>query len=62
MTVTLLILEKGVPAEFVPFHLVSTVALWVTLVVTVLSGVDYFYGFFLRTDTGALVKEKERWP
>ena len=63
VAVTLLILEKGVPPEmFMPFHLVSTVVLWVALGVTVLSGVDYFYGFFLHTDTEDLVKEKERWP
>ena len=29
------------------------------------TGLDYFYGFFLRTESEALVKEvkeKERWP
>jgi CDP-diacylglycerol--glycerol-3-phosphate 3-phosphatidyltransferase len=62
VAVTLLILEKGVPAEFVPFHMVSSLVLWGAVGVTVLSGVDYFYGFFLRTDTRELVKEKERWP
>src|SRR4029453_6147523 len=33
----LLILEKGVPAEFVPFHLVSGVALWIAMGATVFS-------------------------
>jgi CDP-diacylglycerol--glycerol-3-phosphate 3-phosphatidyltransferase len=62
VALTLLILEKGVPAEFVPFHLVSGVALWIALGATVFSGLDYFYSFFLRTGAEALVKDRERWP
>ena len=59
---TVLILEKGVPGDFVPFHLVSTGIVWVTLGLTVLSGADYFYRFFLSTGVKALVKDRERWP
>jgi len=59
---TVLILEKGVPGNFVPFHLVSTGIVWVTLGLTVLSGADYFYRFFLSTGVKALVKDRERWP
>ena len=62
VAVTILILEKGVPAELVPFHLLSTAALWLALAVTVASGGHYFYGFFLKTGPGALVKDRERWP
>ena len=62
VALTLLILERGVPAEFVPFHLVSGVALWIAMGVTVFSGLDYFYSFFLRTGAEALVKDRERWP
>jgi CDP-diacylglycerol--glycerol-3-phosphate 3-phosphatidyltransferase len=62
VALTLLILEKGVPAEFLPFHLVSRVALWIALGATVFSGLDYFYSFFLRTGMDALVKDRERWP
>ena len=62
VAVTLLILEKGVPADFVPFHLVTDACLWVALGVTVLSGLDYFYSFFMRTSADALVKDRERWP
>jgi CDP-diacylglycerol--glycerol-3-phosphate 3-phosphatidyltransferase len=62
VALTLLILEKGVPAEFVPFHLVSGIALWIAMGVTVFSGLDYFYSFFLRTGAEALVKDRERWP
>lgn len=62
VAITLLILEKGVRAEFVPFHLVSGVTLWAAVALTVLSGVDYFYRFFLRTGLAALVKKQERWP
>jgi CDP-diacylglycerol---glycerol-3-phosphate 3-phosphatidyltransferase len=60
--ITFLILEKGMPPAYEPFHLVSSIVLWVAVALTVISGVDYFYGFFLRTDSHALVKEKERWP
>jgi len=60
--ITVLILEKGVPGEFMPFHLVSTGIVWVTLGFTVLSGADYFYRFFLSTGVKALVKDRERWP
>lgn len=62
VALTLLILEKGVPAEFVPFHLVSGIALWIAMGATVFSGLDYFYSFFLRTGAEALVKDRERWP
>lgn len=65
IAITLLILEKGAPAELVPVHLVSMAVLWVTLALTVISGVDYFYRFFLSTGSKALVKERgdrERWP
>ena len=62
VAITLLILEKGVSADFVPFHLVTDGALWIALVITVLSGLDYFYGFFVRTGPDVLVKDRERWP
>ena len=62
VALTLLILEKGVPADFLPFHLVSGVALWIAMGATVFSGLDYFYSFFLRTGADALVKDRERWP
>lgn len=59
--ITLLILEKGVPPEYAPFHLVSGAVLWIAVVITVVSGVDYFYAF-LKTDRRALLKGNERWP
>ena len=69
VAITILILNKGVPEEFVPFQLVSLVVpwvalvvLWVALVLTVLSGADYFYRFFTSTGSKALVKDRERWP
>jgi CDP-diacylglycerol--glycerol-3-phosphate 3-phosphatidyltransferase len=62
LTITILILEKGVPGEYVPFHLISSGVLWVTLALTVLSGADYFYRFFVSTGVKALVKDRERWP
>jgi len=62
VAITILILDKGAPGEFFPFHLVSTGVLWVAVVLTVLSGADYFYRFFLSTGVKALVKDRERWP
>jgi len=63
VALTLLIAERGMPGDlFVLFHGAGTLALWIALGVTVLSGAHYFYGFFLRTESEALVKEKERWP
>ena len=62
VAITLLILEKGVPEEYVPFYMVAAAALWLALAVTVASGVDYFYGFLVRAGSGALVKDRERWP
>lgn len=62
VAITVLILEKGVPPEVAPVHLLSMATLWVALGITVLSGADYFYRFFLKTGEDALVKERERWP
>jgi CDP-diacylglycerol--glycerol-3-phosphate 3-phosphatidyltransferase len=62
LAITVLILDKGVPGEYVPFHLVSTASLWIAVALTVLSGVDYFYRFFSSTGARALVKDRERWP
>lgn len=62
VAITILILDKGVPSELAPFHLVSTGVLWIALAFTVLSGVDYFSRFFLSTGGKALVKDRERWP
>lgn len=61
VAITLLILEKGVPPEYVPFHWLSYGALWGALALTVISGVDYFYRFFRKADYHALVRDIERW-
>ena len=62
VAVTLLILEKGVSVEYIPFHWLSYVALWVALVLTVVSGIDYFIRFFRKADYHALVRDQDRWP
>jgi len=62
VAITALILEKGVPHDFASVHLVATALLWVALGLTVVSGADYFYRFFLSAGTKALVKDRERWP
>ena len=62
VAITILILERGVPPEYVPFHLISVVALWGALALTVVSGADYFYRFFLKAGPRAIIKDQERWP
>lgn len=62
VAVTILILERGVPPEYAPFHLISVGALWAALALTVLSGADYFYRFLLKAGPRALIKDQERWP
>ncbi len=62
IAITLLILEKGVSEELVPFRLLSQTALWTALALTAISGADYFYRFFLQTNPKDLVKDRERWP
>ena len=61
VAITLLILERGVPSDYVPFYWVSYAALWVALALTVLSGADYFYRFFRKADYHALVRDTDRW-
>jgi CDP-diacylglycerol--glycerol-3-phosphate 3-phosphatidyltransferase len=62
VAITLLILERGVSTQLATFHVVSRAALWTALSLTVLSGSDYFYRFFLHTNPKDLVRDRERWP
>jgi CDP-diacylglycerol--glycerol-3-phosphate 3-phosphatidyltransferase len=62
VAITVLILEKGVSPDLEILHLISRGVLWIALALTVISGVDYFYRFFLHTNPKDLVKDKERWP
>ena len=62
VAVTILILERGVPREYVPFHLISVGVLWVAVGLTVVSGADYFYRFLLKAGPRAIIKDQERWP
>ncbi|HEV8530680.1 MAG TPA: CDP-diacylglycerol--glycerol-3-phosphate 3-phosphatidyltransferase [Methylomirabilota bacterium] len=62
VAITFLILDRGVPRDFLPFHLVSWGTLWVALAFTVLSGADYFYRFLLKAGPRTLIKDQERWP
>jgi CDP-diacylglycerol--glycerol-3-phosphate 3-phosphatidyltransferase len=62
VAITVQILEKGVSPDLEIFHLISRGVLWIALALTVISGVDYFYRFFLHTNPKDLVKDKERWP
>ena len=62
VAITVLILEKGVSPDLEIFHLISRGVLWIALALTVISGVDYFYRFFLHINPKDLVKDRERWP
>ena len=62
VAITFLILDRGVPRDFLPFHLLSWGTLWVALGFTVLSGADYFYRFLLKAGPRTLIKDQERWP
>lgn len=59
VAITMLIIEKSVGS--VPFHVAATGVLWVSLALTVGSGVDYFYRFFRKADYRAIVPGEERW-
>jgi CDP-diacylglycerol---glycerol-3-phosphate 3-phosphatidyltransferase len=63
VAITILILDRGALREYVPsFHLISMGALWGALGLTVVSGGDYFYRFFLKAGPRAIIKDQERWP
>ncbi len=57
--ITMLIVEKGIDSP--PFHALATGVLWAALVLTVVSGVDYFYRFFRKADYRAIVPDEDRW-
>jgi CDP-diacylglycerol--glycerol-3-phosphate 3-phosphatidyltransferase len=62
LAVTLLILEKNVPAGLESeFVYVSRGMLWAALTLTVVSGIDYFVRFYRGSDSDALVREDDRW-
>jgi CDP-diacylglycerol--glycerol-3-phosphate 3-phosphatidyltransferase len=62
VAVILLILEKNVPfgldAEYI---YLSRGMLWAALILTVLSGFDYFVRFYRGVDSDALVRGDDRW-
>lgn len=62
VALTALILEKGMSGDFAASHRFFQVVLWVAVGLTVLSGAQYFYRFFLRAGAKVLVKDRERWP
>jgi len=61
VAVTLLILEKNVPLALEAEYLyLSRGALGAALILTVVSGIDYFIRFY-RSDLESLVREEDRW-
>jgi CDP-diacylglycerol--glycerol-3-phosphate 3-phosphatidyltransferase len=63
LAITLLILEKNVPVGLEAEYIyLSRGMLWAALVLTVVSGIDYFVRFYRGTDLDALVREEDdRW-
>jgi CDP-diacylglycerol--glycerol-3-phosphate 3-phosphatidyltransferase len=62
VAVTLLILEKSVPVGMEgEFAYLSRGMLWAALVLTVVSGIEYFVRFYRTTDLQPLVREEDRW-
>jgi CDP-diacylglycerol--glycerol-3-phosphate 3-phosphatidyltransferase len=62
VAVTLLILENSVPAGLQAEYIyLSRGTLGAALILTVVSGIDYFIRFYRRTDLDTLVREDERW-
>lgn len=59
VAITMLILEKGIGAG--SFHAATTGVLWIAVVLTVVSGADYFYRFFRKADYRTIVPRGERW-
>ena len=62
VAVTLLILERSVPAGFdAEFVYDSRGILWAALSLTVLSGIDYFVRFYRASDVETVVRGEDRW-
>jgi phosphatidylglycerophosphate synthase len=62
VAITFLILDKGFPGDFAWFRVLSLASLWAALGLTIISGADYFYRFFLHTNPKDLIRGRERWP
>jgi CDP-diacylglycerol---glycerol-3-phosphate 3-phosphatidyltransferase len=62
LAVTLLILEKNVPAGIeAEYVYLSRGMLWAALILTVFSGIDYFVRFYRGTDLEALARQDDHW-
>jgi CDP-diacylglycerol--glycerol-3-phosphate 3-phosphatidyltransferase len=62
VAILLLILEKTVPAGLeTEYVYLSRGMLWAAMILTVVSGIEYFVRFYRNTDLDALVREEDRW-
>jgi CDP-diacylglycerol---glycerol-3-phosphate 3-phosphatidyltransferase len=59
VAITMLIIDQGTAWPW--FHVLAVVALWVAVVLTLVSAADYFYRFFRTADFRAIVPGEERW-
>jgi CDP-diacylglycerol--glycerol-3-phosphate 3-phosphatidyltransferase len=57
--ITLVIIDTSVGSSV--FHVTATLGLGAALILTVVSGVDYFYRFFRKADYRAIVPGEDRW-
>lgn len=63
LAILLLILDRGVPDELKPaYTFFAQGALWAALVLTLISGVDYFLRFLKGSDLAVVKRPQDRWP
>jgi CDP-diacylglycerol--glycerol-3-phosphate 3-phosphatidyltransferase len=62
VAIILLILERNVPLGLESEYVyLSRGMLWAALILTVLSGIDYFVRFYRSADVDSLVRGEDRW-
>lgn len=62
VAISLLILEKNIPAGLeAEYVYLSRGMLWVALILTVASGIDYFVRFYRSSDLESLARGEDRW-
>lgn len=62
VAVTLLILEKNVPAGLEGEYIyLSRGMLWAALILTIVSGIEYFVRYYRKSEIEVLTREEDRW-
>lgn len=62
VAVTLLILEKNVPVGLEGEYIyLSRGMLWAALILTIVSGIEYFVRYYRKSEIEVLTREEDRW-